>query len=444
MLAGAFLFVAALAYSLWRGERGTREVILLLIVLAPMRGGLLEGGQYLPLGDTDIAVNAIAPALIAGVALAALVQGRLTPRRLPPLLVYAWIAFAVVCALDFLTQAVGLKLYGIGLAQYMTYPTFALVAWSVFREGDAELSELVLVAVGIILSITVFIQAIGITDFVQAASAFVQDLGANRYAGITGSYLHTSVFLGVITTLALGICLRGGRNWLIASLVAMATVLSAQILTFSRSGLFIAAVGGFLLLVYAARAEGRLRLVSVAVPAVAVALLAGSLGGVQPREATTRAASGLNTTGGDQGNVKRLDSMRNAVTRYGDASLPKQLLGEGLAATGNARKLISDKPLAVESYYLKVLLETGAVGAIVIFPFLIWATVIFLLMAVRGPDRIRHVVGATGFAFSLDLIIYPTLEVQALAVLWWLLLVECLWLRSREESAPVPESPAVA
>jgi hypothetical protein len=45
-------------------------------------------------------------------------------------------------------------------------------------------------------------------------------------------------------------------------------------------------------------------------------------------------------------------------------------------------------------------------------------------------------VGAAGFAFSLHLLIFPTLEVQVEAMYWWVLLTMALILRNRSQTRP--------
>lgn len=437
MVVAALAFIAALVCSLKGGERGLRWVLVAVLAQAVMRGGIQDVIEELPVGNDLVAVNAFGPALVAGAAVAALIQRRIEVQRLPLPLVYAWVALAVACVLDFITQDVGLKLYGVGLAQYLTYPTLAILLWVVLREGEEERLSFLLIGLGVFISLTLFIQAAGINEFVQAAPAYIVGLGANRWAGITGSYLHTSVVLGPLSVLALGLALRGRRNWILASFAILATLLSAQILTYSRSGVVITAIGGLALLVFSTNRQ-RLLLLLVGVPAAVVALLAASLGGVDPEESAGRVGGGIgigsegvkNPTE-DVGNQERFDTMRAAVERYRDATFPKQLLGEGIGATGNARKLISDEPLPVESHYLKVLLETGIVGLLLVAPFLIWATVAFALLAWRAREIHDRVAGAAGFALSLHLLIYPTLEVQVLAMVWWVLLLLCLRARER-------------
>jgi hypothetical protein len=394
-------------------------MLIAVIVISPLRGGLLQLAQHLPVGDPDIAVNGLPPALVAGAALGALISRRVDVRALPAILAYAWVAIAIACVLDFLTQSVGLKLYGIGLAQYMTFPTFAVLVWLVMRDESPFLNVLLL-AMGIVVALSVFVQDIGVTDYVQAAPPQVEGLPDLRYGGITGSYLHTSAFLGMIAVLAIGYALRPGWRWAGFGVAALGGILGAQILTFSRSGIVIGCIGAAVILIGCAWRE-RGRLVAIGIPAVALGILLGSLGGVAPQQAAQRASSATHTQT-DVGNRQRLDSMRAAIRRYGDFPVSKQLLGDGLASTGNARKLINQTPVAVESNYLKVLLETGLVGALLIFPILIGVTLLFLWIATRrGADQLTRTVGAAGFAFSLHFLIYPTLEVVALAMGWWLL-----------------------
>ena len=450
MVVAALAFIAAFACSLKGGERGLRWVLVAVMVQAAMRGGIQDVLEELPVGNDLVAVNALGPALVAGAAAAAIVQRRLDVGRLPLPLIYAWGALALACLLDFVTQDVGLKLYGIGLAQYLTYPTLAILVWLTVSEREIAKLAGLLVGIGLFVCLTVFIQAAGWLDFVQAASTYVEGLEAYRWAGITGSYLHTSAILGPVAILVMGFGLwRREWPWMVGGFAALAIVVGSQILTYSRSGLVITAVGGLVMLVLSPWPQ-RFRLAAFAAPALAVALLIGSLGGVEVREAAQRVNSGLDvefdsegniSSQGDVGNQERFEAMRAALDRYEEASLPKKVFGEGIAATGNARKLIDDEPLGVESYYLKVLLETGAVGALLIYPFLIWATLFFLYSAWRASawreaDTMATAVGAAGFAFSLHLLIFPTLEVQVEAMYWWVLLTMALILRNRSRTRP--------
>ena len=102
-----------------------------MIILSTLRGALLGLSNQINLPDGLTAVNAIQPALIAGCAAAVLLERRLRfPRDTRPLLV-AWVLIAAVAILDFGTQTVGFHLYAIGLAQYLTYPTMAVLPWLV-------------------------------------------------------------------------------------------------------------------------------------------------------------------------------------------------------------------------------------------------------------------------------------------------------------------------
>ena len=105
--------------------------------------------------------------------------------------------------LDFATQTVGLKLYGIGLAQYLVYPTFALVAWPLLETGDKQRLVWALAGLGMVVAISIFLEVAGVY-FTEA----VQD--PHRFGGVTGSYLHSAIFLGTTMVLALGCCSPGG------------------------------------------------------------------------------------------------------------------------------------------------------------------------------------------------------------------------------------------
>ena len=340
MVVVVLILLASLAASLRWPERGPRAAALATILVAPMRGGLLDIAEELPVGDHDLAVNGIGPALVAGAAAALLIQRRVRPERLPGPLLYAWGALAVACALDFLTQDVGLKLYAVGIAQYLAYPTLAAILWIVLRDDEEERLSFLLIGLGVFVSLTLFVQAAGINEFVQAVPAYVAGLDANRWAGITGSYLHTSIVLGPLSVLAVGLALREGRAWALSSFAILATLASAQILTYSRSGVVISVLGALLILAFSTNRQ-RLRVIAVGIPAAVVGLAAGTLGGVDPGEAGGRVGGGIGIGADgvrgfdeDQGNKLRFETMKAAVERYGDATLPKQVLGEGIGATG--------------------------------------------------------------------------------------------------------------
>ena len=112
---------------------------------------------------------------------------------------------AAVCVLDFATQTVGLKLYGIGLAQYLVYPTFAVLAWPLLEPGDRERLVWVLAALGIVVAASIFLEVAG--DYFTEA---VPD--PHRFGGVTGSYLHSAIFLGTTIVLALGLLFADWSN----------------------------------------------------------------------------------------------------------------------------------------------------------------------------------------------------------------------------------------
>src|SRR5204863_10014232 len=110
----------------------------------------------------------------------------------------AWSAIASVAVVDFATQTVGLKLYGIGLAQYLVYPTFALLVWPLLRPRDRTWLVWAFVALGTIVALSIFLEVAGVY-FTEA----VRD--PHRFGGATGSYLHSAIFLGTTAVLALGV-----------------------------------------------------------------------------------------------------------------------------------------------------------------------------------------------------------------------------------------------
>ncbi len=413
MLLAIAIFLVALLVALGVGRRGLRALVALAVILAPLRGGLLTLAEDLSLSDPGLTVNAIVPALVAAVAIGCFVQKRPRLDELPRPLLAGWILIAVAVLLSFPASVVGLKLYGIGLAQYLVYPTLALVVWPLLEPGDTRLLTRLVLAMGGVVAMTVVLQAAGVEGFIQAASAHVEGLGANRYAGVTGSYLHTSAFLGCAAVLAMGELpgLRsiGGR---IAGSGVLALILSGVVLTFSRSGAVIAMIGALALLVFAVSGM-RLRFAALVVPAAAIAIAAGSIGGVSPTAAGERVTSGFNPTE-DEGNKLRTESFNLGFEVYGDASPAQKLLGRGAASTGNAQQLVDDAApkVTVESYYLKLLVETGAVGLLLIGGFLVWAGIVFALAAWKPLSPWAASVGAAGVGLSLYNAIYPALETQ--------------------------------
>jgi hypothetical protein len=418
-------FAAALAVGLRWERRGLRWLVVAAVVLAPLRGGLLALAEDVSLSSAGLAVNALVPAIVAALTIGVIVRVRPGLSELPRLLVIGWLLIAAVALLNLPGQDVGLKLYGVGLAQYLVYPTLAIAAWPLYEEGDLQRLSRLVIAMGVVVAVTVLVQATGVESFIQSASAEVEGLAANRYAGITGSYLHTSAFLGVAAVLLMGELLRlNGLPGRAAGTGLLGVVFCGEILTFSRSGVVIAGIGVLALLVLAAGGR-RVAFVSMVAPAVAVALVVGAIGGVGPGAAGARVTSGFDPAG-DQGNSLRSEAFGAGIDRFRDASVVHKAVGEGLGSTGNARKLVNGEVFTVESYYLKLLVETGVVGTIAIGIYLIWAGIAFVRIGWRRRIPWIASVAAAGFGLSLYNAIYPALETQILALVWWLLLALCL------------------
>lgn len=440
MLLAIVVFLAALAVAMRGGRSGLRALVVCAIVLAPMRGGLLELANDLSLSDPGLTVNALVPILVAAVAVGCWFQKRPRVSDFPRPLLIGWALIAGVALLSYPASVVGLKLYGIGIAQYLVYPTFAIAVWPLLESGDTRRLSRLLLALGAVVAATVLLQAMGVEGFIQAASAQVDGLAANRYAGITGSYLHTSAFLGCAAVLAMGeLPSLEGTAARIGGTVLLAAILSGVVLTFSRSGVVISMIGVIALFAFATKGI-RFRFASMVVPAIVVAVAAGSIGGVSPGAAGERVSSGFNPTH-DAGNKLRKESFNKGFSVYGEASVAQKLIGRGVASTGNAQQLVDDTAprVTVESYYLKLLVETGALGLLLIGGFLVWAGVLFALFAWKPVNPWTAGVAAAGFGLSLYNVIYPALETQILALTWWLLLVVCM--RIKVEGTVASSSP---
>jgi hypothetical protein len=436
MLLAIVVFLAAMVVALRGGRAGLRALVVLAIVLSPLRGGLLELAEDVSLAESGLAVNAIVPCIVAAVAVGSFLRHRPRLGDLPRPLLIGWAIFALVALLSFPAKVVGLKLYGIGLAQYLVYPTFALALWPLLEPGDGRRLTRLLIAMGGVVTATVLLQAMGIGGFIQAASAQVDGFAANRYAGITGSYLHTSAFLGCTAVLAMGE-LPSLRTTLsrVAGVALLAANLSGVVLTFSRSGAVISMIGACALFAFA-MSGARRRFAIMVVPAIAIALAAGAIGGVSPGAAGERIGSGFSPSH-DAGNKLRSKSFREGLNIYGESTVAQKVIGRGVASTGNAQQLVesSGPKVTVESYYLKLLVETGAVGLLLAGAFLVWAAFAFGRAAVwRPPGPWTASVGAAGLGLSLYNAIYPALETQILALAWWVLLLVCL--RSETDVAP--------
>ena len=427
MLFAIVVFLAALAVAMRGGRSGLRALVACAIILAPMRGGLLELADDLSLSDPGLTVNALVPILVAAVAVGCWYQRRPRLSDFPRPLLIGWALITGVALLSYPASVVGLKLYGIGIAQYLVYPTFALAVWPLLEPGDTRRLSRLLLALGAVVAATVLLQAMGAEGFIQAASAQVDGLAANRYAGITGSYLHTSAFLGCAAVLAMGelpsLRSAAARS---GGAVLLAAILSGVVLTFSRSGAVISMIGVVALFAFATKGA-RFRFATMVVPAIVVAVAAGSIGGVSPSAAGERVSSGFNPTH-DAGNKLRRESFNKGFSVYGEATAAQKLIGRGVASTGNAQQLVDDAAprVTVESYYLKLLVETGALGLLLIGGFLVWAAVQFAVSTWKPASAWAAGIAAAGLGLSLYNVIYPALETQVLALTWWLLLVVCM------------------
>jgi hypothetical protein len=413
----ALTFAAAFLYALRGGPRAIRILLIVVIAVAPLRGALLALADTIDLPGGLLTFNAIQPSLIAGGAAAALLAHRSMLRKQPPLLVACWMAIAGAAVLDFATQTVGLKLYAIGLAQYLVYPTFALLAWSLLEARDRERLVWAFVALGVVVAVSIFLEVAGV-DFAEAVRS------SRRYGGATGSYLHSTIFLGTIAVVALGALLaRWSRRNALLTIAAVGVMVGGMGLTYSRGGFGIAAVGVLVLLV-ALAGRDRVRLVGVALAATVLGLALSSALGPNVGQLASRTSAGASV--GDPGNAKRIAAMKETINEYRALPVAQKAFGKGLASTGNAGKLASQEPDPTESYPLKVLVESGAAGLLLIGGVLVWAVLRFARTSWAAVDPLLKGVGAAGIGLFADSLIYPTLEVQLISLTWWLLLVLCL------------------
>ncbi|HEX8122367.1 MAG TPA: hypothetical protein VF549_13985 [Solirubrobacteraceae bacterium] len=418
---GLLAFGGALAYVLGQGIRATRLTLALVVVLAAMRGGLLALANAIDLPHALLLVNTVQPALIGACAIWVLVEWRRgRALRFPRPLVVGAAVIAAVAVANVLTQQVGITLYGIGLAQYLVYPVFALACWTVLTPGDPQRLRWLLVALSAVVAASVLMQSAGVTAFAQASS------GTSRAGGVTGSFLHASIFLGTLAPLWVALAVLSTR-WArrVLAVAGLGLLLVALALTFGRAGFAIAAIAIATVSV-SLRGPDLRRAALLLAAGLLLAVPLGIVSGAGPKKIGDRIASGFDWDG-DQGNRERSRSMRLAVRRWRDAPLPQKALGEGLAATGNAKQLTDQRTDSTESYPLKLLVETGAVGALLLVAFLVWAGLIFLRTALsRSVDPLGRASAAGGFALTIDAALYPTLETQILGMTWWLLLVLAL------------------
>ena len=437
----AIPFLAALGAALaWR-RTALRWIALVIFGLAPLRGALekllLEAGSANP----RLLANALEPALVAALALGVILVLRPRLRELPRILVVGWSVIAIACALDLLTEAVGLKQYGIGLAQYLVYPTYALALWPLFEPGDLERLGWAFLGIASFVALTVVAQRAGFHGFVQEAPSNV-GLAANRYAGATGSALHSSAYLGSAAAVAVAVlAMARTRKALFLSFAALAVILTGQTLTYTRSGLIIAALGAGVLL-FVLPGAARKRLAALLAAGLCIALVIGAIGGVTPSETFSRLAHGVSTSSsGDPSNAKRLEFARQGIKAWADFPLSQQLTGYGLATTGNASKLIGSPLLIVESYFVKILVETGLIGLLLIGGYLIWALVELVRSAMSRAGPLLTGFAAAAIGLLLYAIFYPVLETQVLSCTWWLLFAACVRFTGPEPAPrPTPAS----
>jgi O-Antigen ligase len=429
-----FMFIALLAavgffYTLRGGPRAIRILLIAVIAIAPFRGALLALADAIDLPNPYLTFNALQPSLIAACAAAVLLAHRWMLRDEPRVLVAAWAAIAAAAALDLATQTVGLQLYAIGVAQYLAYPTFALLVWPLLANRDREWLVWALAALGVLVAVSIFLEVAGVY-FTESVT-----INPSRFGGATGSVLHAAIFLGTTAVLTLGVLFaRWSRSNALWTVVAVGVMLGAVALTSSRGGLAVVAVGGLVLFV-ALSGRNRLRLLVVATLATALGL-ALSLATSPDRGELASRASASTSLGQYPGNGQRLETMRKDIKVFWALPVAEKGFGAGLASTGNAKKLTSREPEATESYPLKLLLETGVVGLLLIGSVLIWAVLLFVRTAWRTGDPVLKGVGAAGIGLFAESLIYQALEVQLLSLTWWLLLVLCLPARAKERADP--------
>jgi hypothetical protein len=414
----ALMFASAFVYALRGGPPAIRNLLIVVIAVAPTRGALLALADMVDLPNGLLTFNAIQPSLIAASAAAALLVHRSLLRGQSRALVACWMAIAAACVLDFATQTVGLRLYAIGLAQYLIYPTFALLAWRLLKPGDRERLVWAFVGLGVLVALSIFLEVAGV-DFAEAVRS------ARRFGGSTGSYLHAAIFLGTTAVLALGVLFsRWSRQNALLAVAAVGVMIGGIGLTYSRGGLGIAAVGTLVLLIVL-HGRNRVRLVGVMVAATALGFALSSAVGPEPGQLASRTTAGASVQG-DPGNAKRIASMKETINEWRALPVARKAFGKGLASTGNAGKLASQEPDPTESYPLKVLVEGGAAGLLLIGGVLVWAAVLFARTSWADADPMLKGIGAAGVGLSAEALIYPTLEVQIVSLTWWLLLALCL------------------
>ena len=430
--AGALLFATTLAASLIDLRASIVGVLVLVIVLTPLRGALLAVADVIELPRASLFVNAIQPMMIAGIACGAAVRPRRVLRHLPRSLLVAWLAVAAAAGLNFVTQSVGLSVYALGLGQYLTYPTLAILAWLVIPETGRPVL-LLLVGMAALVSISIVFESADFVDFVEAVPPIDPVTGTGRWGGTTGSYIHASLFLGACIPILVArvLPLQARISALAIGALALASVGLA--LTYGRGGMVVAifAVG---VLIIAMRGRQRIRFAALCAGlVVGMAAVASATGDAS--RLLDRATSVVDWRN-DPANVHRLDAMTAAWNRFREASLPQQVLGEGLAATGNTQKLAGRPPLATENLFLKLLVEVGVVGTCAISAVIGGAAIAFGRLARRaGGEPELQAAAAAGIGLTIYALGYPVLEPQLIALTWWLLLAVTIRALGGEQSA---------
>jgi N-acetylglucosaminyl-diphospho-decaprenol L-rhamnosyltransferase len=435
-VAVAAILVGSVLIALRAGERGIRALLVAVIVVSPNRGLLLSICSLVDLPHRLLVVNAIQPGLVAAAALAALLHDRARLERVPRLLQYVWLAILAIVVIDLPFHSGGLDLYGVGAVQYMTYPTFAVLAFAYGRRSDVRPVAQLLLALGVWVAFTVLLESIHLVHFVQSRQG--GRLNHARFGGSTGSFLHASVFIGAALSIGLGLLLGSwSRKRLIDGTFIGATLLGGLTLTYGRGGVAVAGVALVILLIALPRPQ-TLRVLAIGGLSLAVALPVAAAAGRSPSTAVHRLTSAVSS--GDRGNHRRFHNMRRALDRFYDGSIADKAMGTGLATTGNTGRVVDEHSLSTESYPLKLLDEVGIVGLLVIGVALGFGAYAMGRVIPRAPDPLQTAIAATGIALTLDFFIYQTLEPQLLAM--------ALKLRATPAaeslSPPIPASRSVA
>ncbi|HEV2999318.1 MAG TPA: hypothetical protein VGW75_01170 [Solirubrobacteraceae bacterium] len=411
------------AAALAAGLLGNRRTLLVLAVLALAlnagRGAIVAVVEPTGAPSAFLLANALPAAVVAALVAAVLARHRAELRaRVPRPLALGVLAIAGAAVLSLAGRSTGLSLYAVGFAQYLLYPLLACALVALLRARDLPLVPLALAASGILVAATIAIQAAGIADFSQEWFGGPDD--AQRFGGATGSYLHASIFLGALFALPLAFAAtaRGGRARAaaVAAIVALAGGLA---LTYGRAGWALALAASALVTVVASP-SGRRTIAVVGAVAVVSALPAAALVGLSPGKLGDRALSAFDWSS-DEGNVLRVREMRRSLERYAGGSAVQKLVGQGVGSTGNAAKLTpGEEVAATESYLVKLLVEVGAVGFAAIVAFLAWCVLCLLrLLRLRERPLAQRAVAAAALALTLDFALYPVLEAQLLATVWW-------------------------